>query len=41
MLAEGPGEAAESATAAGRVGPAFQAADGGHTHSGPVGQFLL
>lgn len=41
MLAEGPGEAAESAAAAGRVCPAFQPTDGGHTHSGPVGQFLL
>jgi len=41
LLAEGAGEAAESATAAGRVGPAFQPADGGHTDSGPVCQFLL
>jgi hypothetical protein len=41
MLAEGPGQAAESAATAGRAWPAFQPADGGHTHSGPVGQFLL
>jgi hypothetical protein len=41
MLAEGPGEAAESAAAAGRAWPAFQPADGGHSHSGQVDQFLL
>jgi hypothetical protein len=41
MLSEGAGEAAESAAAAGRAWPAFQPADGGHTHSGPGGQFLL
>jgi hypothetical protein len=41
MLAEGPGQAAESAATAGRAWPTFQPADGGHTHSGPVGQFLL
>jgi hypothetical protein len=41
LLAEGAGQAAESAATAGRVRPAFQPADGGHTHSGPGGQFLL
>jgi hypothetical protein len=41
MLAEGPGQSAESAATAGRAWPAFQPANGGHPHSGPVGQFLL
>jgi hypothetical protein len=41
MLAEGAGEAAESAATAGRAWPAFQPADCGHTHFGPVSQFLL
>ena len=41
MLAEGPGEAAESAATAGRARLAFQPADGRHAHSGLVGQFFL
>ena len=41
MLAEGPGQAAESAATAGSAWLAFEPSDGRHAHPGLVGQFFL
>ena len=41
MLAEGPGEAAESAATAGSGRLAFQPGDSRQAHPGLVGQFFL